>query len=44
MAALTIAMLLSHTNTTKGGGQHVCSFYLCLHHGVEVQNEKGIEA
>ena len=30
---------------TKGGGPHLFLFFdLCLHHGVEVQNVKGIEA
>ena len=45
MAALTIAMLVSPVTMTKGGGPHVFLFFdLCLHHGVEVQNVKGIEA
>ena len=43
MAALTVAMLVSPVTMTKGGGPHVF-FYLCLHHGVQVQNVKGIEA
>ena len=42
MAALTIPMLVSPVTMTKVGCPHVFDLY--LHHGVEVQNVKGIEA
>ena len=44
MAASTIAIFVSLVPTTKGGGPHVLLFLLINHHGVNVQNIKGIEA
>ena len=44
MAALTIVMLVSPVTMTKGGGPSHCYLFFCLHHGVEVQIVKGIEA